>query len=70
MIRTAQTIAALEGRKKAAREDLERAARYVLPHRMRKNPLEDGRMDPQVMEEILSTGKKSSREPEASGEGD
>ena len=70
MIRTAQTIAALEGRKKASREDLERAARYVLPHRMRKNPLEDGQMDPQVMEEILSAGKKSSREPEASGEGD
>ena len=70
MIRTAQTIAALEGRKKASREDLERAARYVLPHRMRKNPLEDGQMDPQVMEEILSAGKKSSREPEVSGEGD
>lgn len=27
-------------------------------------------MDPQVMEEILSAGKKSSRESEASGEGD
>ena len=70
MIRAAQTLAALEGRKKASREDLKRAAQYVLPHRMRKNPLDNGQMDPQVMEEILSAGKKNSREPEASGEGD
>ena len=54
MIRTAQTIAALEGRKKASREDLERAARYVLPHRMRKNPLEDGQMDRQEHQELMS----------------
>lgn len=71
MIRVARALCALEGRKKAAREDLERAARYVLPHRMRKNPLEDGQMDLQVMEEIFFFGKKNSREPaEASGEGD
>ena len=70
MIRTARTIAALDGWKKASREDLKRAAHYVLPHRMRKNPLESGQMAPQIMEEILSHDRKNSREPEASGEGD
>ena len=70
LIRTAQTMAAFDGRKKASKDDLKRVARYVLPHRMRRNPLDNGQMDPQVMEEILSSGKKNSREPEASGEGD
>lgn len=36
MIKTARTLAALSGRKKVQREDIEKAAYYVLPHRMRK----------------------------------
>ena len=54
MIKTAKALAALDGRKRARKEDLERAARYVLPHRMRKNPLDTGEMDPEPMERILA----------------
>lgn len=36
MIKTAKALAALDGRKRARKEDLERAARYVLPHQRRK----------------------------------
>ena len=69
MIKTAKALAALDGRKRARKEDLERAARYVLPHRMRKNPLDTGEMDPEPMERILA-GKPKEKEPESSREGD
>ena len=69
MIKGARTIAAYEGRKKATEKDLERAAMYVLPHRMRKNPLENGEMNPELMEQVLQQ-KKSRKEPETSKEGD
>ena len=69
MIKTAKALAALDGRKRARKEDLERAARYVLPHRMRKNPLDTGEMDPEPMERILA-GKPKEKEPETSREGD
>ena len=69
MIKTAKAIAAMDGRKRVKKEDLERAARYVLPHRMRKNPLDTGEMDPEPMEKIL-TGKPKRKESETSGEGD
>ena len=68
MIKTAQTIAAYEGRKKTGKKDLERAAQYVLPHRMRKNPLDQGQMNPEIMEQILT--RKGEKESETSGEGD
>ena len=69
MIKTAKALAALDGRKRVRKEDLERAARYVLPHRMRKNPLDTGEMDPEPMERILA-GKPKEKEPETSREGD
>ncbi len=69
MIKTARTIAAFEGRTKAVRDDLKRAAYYVLPHRMRKNPLDDGTMDTQILEQIMAN-KKENKEPENSKEGD
>ena len=69
MVKTAAAIAALEGRTKADKEDLGRAAVYVLPHRMRRNPLENGEMDPGPLEEILSQ-KGGGKEPEADKEGD
>lgn len=69
MIKTAKAIAAYEGRKTATKKDLERAAMYVLPHRMRKNPLENGEMNQEIMDEILSNRKKR-ESSESSKEGD
>jgi magnesium chelatase subunit I len=41
MLKTAKTLAALHGRDKATADDIEEAARYVLPHRVRRQPLQD-----------------------------
>lgn len=69
MVKAARAIAAMEGRTKAEREDLARAARYVLPHRMRKNPLNQGEMKEEPLEQILAK-KSGKKEPETSKEGD
>lgn len=42
MIKTARAITAYEGRETVARDDLRPAARLVLPHRLRRHPLEAG----------------------------
>jgi len=48
IVKTAKTIAAYEGRKRVKKEDISRAAQYVLPHRMHKNPLDNGQMNPEL----------------------
>lgn len=53
MIKTAMTIAAFDGRTEVTREDLKEAAEYVLPHRLRRNPFENGTMNPEAIEKIL-----------------
>ena len=68
MIKTAKTIAAFEGRTKVNKEDLERAAMYVLPHRMHKNPLDNGEMNEEILEKIVN--RKNRKEPETSKEDD
>lgn len=45
MLKTAITNAAFEGRKKVEKSDLIIASKFVLPHRMRKNPFEDMQFD-------------------------
>ncbi len=72
MIKTARALAAFNGRKKAQKEDLERAARYVLPHRMRKNPLESGSLDQEQIEQIFakSNAANNKKEPKTAKEGD
>jgi magnesium chelatase subunit I len=41
MMKTAKTLAALHGCKEATAADVEEAAQYVLPHRVRRLPLQD-----------------------------
>ena len=41
LMRTARAAAALEGRSSVSRDDVLLAARFVLPHRMKKLPFED-----------------------------
>ena len=41
MLKAARTLAAYRGRNQATREDVEEAARYVLPHRVRRQPLQE-----------------------------
>ena len=53
MIKTAVTLAALDGRRCVEENDLLEAAAFVLPHRMRKAPFDEGRMDFARVEEML-----------------
>lgn len=58
MIKAAKTIAALRGSMEVTREDLKKAALYTLPHRMRKGPLDTGRMDVSRLDEVLEAHKE------------
>lgn len=53
MIKAARTLAAFDGRTEVLREDLKKAALYTLPHRMRKNPMEEGQMNLSALDQIL-----------------
>ena len=50
MIKTAVANAAFEGRSSVAKADMKTAAEFVLPHRMRRRPFEEQRLD---MDEVL-----------------
>ena len=54
MLQTAKALAAFEGETSITKDMLERAARLVLPHRMRRRPFEEQTIDWQVVEEILA----------------
>jgi magnesium chelatase subunit I len=41
MLKTAKTLAALHGRDNVTPDDIEEAAQYALPHRVRRQPLQD-----------------------------
>lgn len=65
MIKAAKAEAALHGRANVEKDDLRRAAELVLPHRMRRNPLETGRMDPAPLEQVFSKDSDSADDTEA-----
>jgi len=52
-IKTAMTIAAFDGREKVDKKDLLESLKYVLPHRMRRRPFDEGTMDFSVIEKII-----------------
>lgn len=54
MIKTAMTIAALNGRKNVTSEDMIESAKLTLPHRMRRKPFEEGVMNFSKIEEIIN----------------
>ncbi len=53
MLKTAQTLAAFHGREQVAVADVKDAALLVLPHRLRRKPLSDARLDRHKLEEIF-----------------
>ena len=55
MLKTAMTLAAYEGRTQVSPEDLKRSAVLVLPHRMRKTPIDSGVLDEGAIDQILSS---------------
>ena len=58
LIRTARAVAALDGRTTANREDVLLAARFVLPHRMKKMPFEDAGLTEAMLQKAAAAQKK------------
>ena len=54
LIKTAMTLAAFAGREEAEQEDVKKAARLALPHRMRRRPFEDGTLDWDKVEAVFA----------------
>ncbi len=53
VVRTAKTIAALDGRTAVTRDDVREAMVLALPHRMRRKPFEEPKIDPEQLDEAL-----------------
>lgn len=60
MVRTARAAAALDNRTSVSRDDILLAARFVLPHRLKKLPFEDMGMTEKVLEKAVSALPKES----------
>ncbi len=54
MMRTARAEAALDGRDRVTRDDVLAAARFVLPHRLKRLPFEEVALDDKVLERAMS----------------
>lgn len=70
MIRTARAAAALDGRTKVSRDDILLAARFVLPHRLKKLPFEDMGMTDKMLQKAASAIKTESENEEDISAGD
>lgn len=53
LIKTAETIAAVEGRTAVNREDLRAASRMVLPHRMHRRPFEEQTLNWEQVDQVI-----------------
>ncbi len=59
MYKTACTIAAFKGRVDVTEEDIKEAAEFVLPHRQRRQPFEEPKMEQQQVNESIDRWKKN-----------
>lgn len=53
LIKTAETIAAVDGHTEVTKEDLRTAARLALPHRMRRRPFEEQKLDWENVDKVI-----------------
>ncbi len=53
LIKTAETLAAVDGRTEVTKEDLREAARLALPHRMRRRPFEEQKLDWEAVDKVI-----------------
>ncbi|MCK9581109.1 MAG: AAA family ATPase [Methanoregula sp.] len=58
IVRTAKTIAAFNGREEVTVDDVREAMALALPHRMRKKPFEDPRVDQQKINDMMQDEQK------------
>lgn len=69
LYRAVRALAAWEGRAKATIDDVRRAAPLVLAHRQRRQPFEEPRLDPGLVEEVLERFEGHDHEGEGDGGG-
>lgn len=53
LIKTAETITAVDGHTEVTKEDLRTAARLALPHRMRRRPFEEQKLDWENVDKVI-----------------
>ena len=53
IIKTAITLAALDGRLSVEKDDVLKAAKLAIPHRMRKTPFEDSKLSLESLEKLV-----------------
>lgn len=53
LIKTAETIAAVEGHTEVTKEDIREASRLALPHRMRRRPFEEQTLDWSEVDKVI-----------------
>jgi magnesium chelatase subunit D len=64
MLKTATTIASWHGRLFVNEDDVREAAGLVLPHRMRRTPFSEDKMDQDRIEQSIRTGREHAHEHE------
>jgi Mg-chelatase subunit ChlI len=53
MLKTGRTIAAFHHRKEVTSDDIREAAELVLPHRMRRKPFQEPKIDSEKLEDAI-----------------
>ncbi len=69
MARTARTIAAFDGRRRVRERDIKQAALMALPHRLRRRPFEETRLDPEQVDQALQKPEPKQQPPQPSESG-
>jgi magnesium chelatase subunit D len=67
MLKAAQTLAAYHGQEEVLPEDVREAALLVLPHRRRRQPFGDARLDQDKLEETFKKFQEEQEEPVPAG---
>lgn len=53
LIKTAETLAAVDGHTEVTKDDLKTAAKLALPHRMRRRPFEEQKLDWETVDRVI-----------------
>jgi len=66
VVRTARTIAAFRGRTDVLPEDIREAMALALPHRMRKKPFEEPKVNQEILDDMIPDDPDDPEEPDDS----
>ncbi|MDO8886224.1 putative cobaltochelatase [Candidatus Oleimmundimicrobium sp.] len=64
MMKTAKTIAAFHQRREVTEKDVKEAAELALPHRMKRKPFEEQKLDQEKLEQTIEKHKENQSKPE------